>query len=250
MTSDIYSVVYAPGSSGQFIRTMIIYMLLGDDKDVPFSLGNSHTYTAEYGMRRLHLPLGGYLPVTGDRYEMIHANARASDYPIAVAGGHAILMPSMYTYFNNATVVMITVDEGDAFITTANHYYKNIDPRIRSELEEQYYNSYLNCPDLTPGLSSVTQLPETEFKLLLTKVGKEMIASHNLQVATALQHWPGDKQDRMFSIKFSDITQQSEKVISVLESITGIKMSPDALRQYNRYLEQQDLFRIEHSLGN
>ena len=247
MISDIYSVSYAPGSSGEFIRTMITYMLLGENHDIDFEDGSSHSYSNAYISNRYHLPLHGYIPYKGDRFKTIYEMATEEDCPIVIAGNLDYLNLELYTRFENSKHVLITVDIDDALVTTANHYYKN--PFFRKRAHTQYYDTYLkySVAGLLPkGLESVEQLSSEQLLMLLELRGKDDLPSYITNSNEIITTWPTDQLAKLFVINFKDIVSNPDLVIGILEQATGISASTAAKTQYDRYVTRQLSFRKEY----
>ena len=247
MISNIYSVSYAPGSSGEFIRTMITYMLLGEGHDIDFEDGSSHIYSNAYISNRYHLPLHGYIPYKGDRFKTIHDMATEEDCPIVIAGNLEYLNLDLYTRFLNSKHVVITVDIDDSLVTTANHYYKNL--FFRKRAHAQYHETYLKYAEaglLPKGLDSVDQLSSEQLLVLLELRGKDDLPSYIANSNEIIAAWPTDQLAKLFVINFKDIVSNPDFVIGILEQITGISASTAAKTQYNRYVTRQLSFRKEY----
>lgn len=245
---EIYSVSYVGGSSGQFIRSMIVYMIRNDNITIDFTDGSSHHYASQYAERRGRLPLSGYGKFVSDRFTIIQKNATIEHLPLVVTGGLDFVDHELYSMFPKFKCVLIKVDIDDALITSANHYYKNL---THNNLNNQYYETYIRCVEagiLRPGLSSISELDSNEMILLLETRGREELSWFIPNLEHRISTWPIEHADKLFTINFKDITDDPKQVIETLENITNVKMSDAAIDQYYCYAERQRVFRKEYGL--
>ena len=246
---ELYSVSYAPGSCGQFIRTMIVYMLRNDTDTIDFSNGNSHDYVSRYLAKRSRLPLHGHIKFNGDRFETIHKHATIEDLPLVVAGGLDLMDHTLYSRFPKFKCILIKADIDDALALVENHYYKN--SPFNNHLAKQYYETYTRCADIgimRPGVSSISELEPSEMRQLFEIQGKEDISMFITEMESRISNWPTELGDKLFTINFKDITANMKEVISTLEKITNMTISDAAIEQYHRYVEKQMQFKKEHGL--
>jgi hypothetical protein len=231
----VYGVIYPGGASGQFIKSMLVYILSDDDINMDFNDGTSHWYYRKYLQSKPQLAI---LSNKGNRnlkkYNII-ANINTTS-PLVDTPDLQKLCNCELDY----KLISIHADDDDLFFINANHYHKQ--PGTIPYFT-QLSNELFSIPDLK-------KLNKEQEKLLINhhsvKNGyyTDYLQPFNKWLAECSKHFHGS----LYHINFKDIVNNPDKVKHLLETITNKTMSDHAHRQYDKYVERQLEFRKEKGL--
>ena len=231
MGNKVYGVIYPGGSSGQFIKSMLVYILSDDDIDMDFNDGSSHWYYKRYLQSKPYLSiLSDFSNKNPEKYNII-ANINSTS-PLIDSPASDSSLQKIYNSGLDYKLIYIHVDTDDLFVINTNHYYKQ--PAVIPVFTK-----------LSNRLFSITDLSK------LNSNQKKIIMSHPDMFAYTTKYVPtvnkllSEYAENLYRIDFKDILNDPDKVKILLETITDKKMSTHAHRQYDRYVERQIEFRKE-----
>ena len=236
MGDIVYGVIYPGGASGQFIKSMLVYILSDDDIDMDFNDGTSHRYYRKYLQSKPGLSIlsarGNKNP---EKYNII-ANINSTT-PLVDS-------PDLQKLYNcKLDYKLISIhadDDDDLFFINANHYHKQPSTiPYFTQLSNELFS-----------ISDLKKLNKEQEKLLINHHSvKNVYYNGYLQTFNKwLAEYYKDFHGSLYHINFKDIVNNPDKIKHLLETITNKTMSDHAHRQYDKYVERQLEFRKEKGL--
>jgi hypothetical protein len=237
--NTVYGVTYPGGASGQFIKSMLVYILSDDDINMDFNDGSSHWYYRKYLQSKPELSiLSSKNNSTPEKYNII-ANINSTS-PLIDTPPINLNLQKIYNCGLDYKFIFIYIDVDDLFIVNANHYYK----------QPNTIPYYLELSNKLFSISDLSTLSSTQEKILINH--PDMLGVYTNGYLSTINKWLSDYSEQLpnslYQIDFKDIVNNSNKVKIILENITNKKLSIHAHRQYDRYVERQLEFRKEKGL--
>ena len=128
----------------------------------------------------------------------------------------------------------ITITEDDIPLAELNHFYKNAMYSNFRGTDNMYWNIYddLVNSNMLPkrDIQLFNELPEDESKFLIKNIiGKR----------TLTELMPGPMDSNLIELKFKDIFNDMNAIISTIENAVGVKATQSAYDWYEEYLKAQ-----------
>lgn len=145
--------------------------------------------------------------------------------------------------YDNIKYVLIESRSDEMEELVANDFYKatapysNFIPSIGDDMMDRYRKitqTNLNC---RPNLSKLTELNLVEQQTLIRNWAAELALHQDRKIEECLNNVPSDIP--IYKIKFKDIVENKELVLSILETVTGFKRTRAISDSYDIYLEKQ-----------
>jgi hypothetical protein len=135
----------------------------------------------------------------------------------------------------------ITITEDDIPLAELNHFYKNVMYSNFRGTDNMYWNIYddLVNSNMLPkrDIQLFNELPEDESKFLIKNIiGKR----------TLTELMPGPMDSNLIELKFKDIFNDINAIISTIENAVGVKATQSAYDWYEEYLEAQVNLKARH----
>jgi hypothetical protein len=225
-------VAYPGGGSGQFIKSMLIYMLSDDSMDIDFSDGTSHTYYKDYLKKH---PSHHWLSGNNNPLKYKYIGNSKSTMPLVDSPKLPLLdVDQVYSNISVYKLIYVHIDDVDIPVCSANHYFKQ--PALIG-----YFTK------LATELFSITDLASLTVEQQHTLINyPEVLGSYDgylRELNTFLNSYPKQFHNTLYRIDFNDIINNTDKVKKLLETVTNKTMSTHAHTQYDRYVEKQLQFR-------
>jgi hypothetical protein len=138
------------------------------------------------------------------------------------------------------TTFVISITKRDIPKVEANHFYKNVQ-NAKKEENPYYWKIYkqLVKNKVLPkrSITFLNELPKEESQILVEKFIEDFIYDGEFSFS---------KDTKFTELKFRDIYFNMNGIINQLETVTGKKAQPSLYEGYNRYMEEQERFRIKH----
>lgn len=238
--ADIIGVIYPPGASGEFIKSILVYHISDDNTEINFSDGTSHDYYKTYCSNNIIGLLLRHNKKNNRFYGYIKTLMNNVDYTLIDSFKlNNASLSYIFKELPQYKLLCINITDDDLYYVSFNHFFKQ--PLTRP----QFVELALMC------------FPDTEFDKLTIEQQKLLILhekilegylSYKEKLNNELQSITNQFENSIYYINFKDIIENKQQVINVLETITGKKLSGNTLRQYDRYIQRQLDFRKEKGI--
>jgi hypothetical protein len=231
-------VISASGACGKFISAMITYALNDiqiEEKKFNFTYDRRTHYHNEWNDIMNETNIHHSSPIEYPHWNKFKLKKDSRYHSLSFAGGITLIDPNdISKAFPNFKIVIITVSPEDRMLIDLNHFWKSGASNYwQEDSEYDFYQSGWQ-ENLTPEIARKI-IEEYYVKTGIDTFGT---VTDNLAKKWTNQlepHW----QDRIYFIRFRNIVENPETVISTIEQIAEKPLSTDLQKEYYRYVNIQ-----------
>ena len=226
-------VISASGACGKFISAMVTFSL----NDVHIS-GNEYKngidYHSAWDFIMNETNFAPHEVIPHPQWKSLKLKKDSSYHGLSFAGGVTLVeFDEISKFFPGFKIIMITVNQDDRILVDLNHFWKS-GPKNYVQENSEFKN--INFDDI-PSIN-----PETAKKVIEDHYKTGIDTFHTVLEDLASDWFEKLKpewQERIHFIKFRDIVDNPETVISTIERVVEKSMTENLRTEYYRYVNLQ-----------
>lgn len=244
----LYIIGRTLGDRGSFITSLILQLHRQVNECVMYNdLANAHDYVYAYFNEHTNHRMIAK-PVESEHQNEINFTGKSND-PMIIINQiwqyKGIDFNIRKAQYDNIKYVLIESRSDEMEELVANDFYKatapysEFRPSIGNDMMDRYRKIAQTNPNCRPNLSKLTELNLIEQQTIIRHWAAELALYQDRKTKECLSNVPCDIP--IYKIKFKDIVENKELVLSTLETVTGFKRTQAISDSYDIYLEKQKI---------